>query len=89
MLREGNKEAEKAYWSFVYYVSFGVVNIIHMLDPGLLIIGGGLMEQGFVVEDIKREVKKKVLPFYKTTEIKSAKLGNSAGLYGAAYIALK
>lgn len=87
-VNENDPIANKVYNEFLNHVITGLVNVTHLLDPGLIVIGGGISEQGeaFFAELDKR-FKEKVLKAYAPyTKIAQAKLGNDAGLLGAAYL---
>lgn len=65
-------------------VALGIINIINMVDPDSIVVGGGLM--GFVdFEKLAAIVKPRVLT--PTFSILPAKLGNDAGMVGAAFLA--
>lgn len=80
--------AIRIYDEFLDHIVTGLVNITHLLDPGLIVIGGGISEQGepFFTE-LNKRFKEAVLESYASyTKIVKAKLGNDAGLLGAAYL---
>jgi glucokinase len=62
----------------------------HLLDPGLIVIGGGISAQGEpFFKEINSRFKKSAMKSYaERTEIVQAQLKNDAGIYGACYIAL-
>lgn len=71
-------------------IAFGISTAINLLDLDLVIIAGGLSLAGdFLIDNIKKHLKAYMLPsLLKNFEIKIAKLGNDAGIFGAAYLAL-
>lgn len=77
--------ARKVYHQFIENISNGLVNVVHLLDSGLIILGGGISEIGedfFKVINVK--LQKKIMPAYRPhTIVKRASLGNDAGLFGA------
>jgi glucokinase len=86
----GDKIAIRVYDEFIDHVVSGLVGITHIIDPGLIIIGGGISEAGeMFLSEINKRFKKKVIASYsKYTRIVKAALGNDAGLIGACYITL-
>lgn len=78
------------YKRFIQYISVGLANIIHLLNPEAIIIGGGIAEQAEqFIQDINNDLKKEIMNiYYQDSFVFSAELGNDAGLYGACYIAL-
>jgi glucokinase len=87
----GDETAVKVYDKFLDNIVTGLVGITHILDPGLIVVGGGISSQGDVFfNEINKRFKKKVMTFYgKYTEIVQAKLNNDAGLFGAYYLAME
>lgn len=87
----GEALACRVYDEFLDHLVTGLVNITHLLDPGLIIIGGGISAQGEVFySELNSRLKRRVMKSYSEhTQITQAKLLNDAGIYGACYIALK
>jgi len=50
------------------------------------VLGGGVMAQTYVVEEIKRLLSSQLIDVYRNVKIKSTILGNQAGLLGASVI---
>ncbi|WP_286229881.1 ROK family protein [Neobacillus mesonae] len=68
-------------------VAKGIADIICVLDPGLIIIGGGVSRQKAFLSDKIREKLSLFLSkgFLETTTLTTAKCGNDAGMLGAVY----
>jgi len=90
-VKEEELLALKVYKRFLKDLVRGLVSLTHILDPGLIVIGGGISSQGKpFFEEVNLLFKEQVLTTYrKGTEIVPAKLNNDAGLYGACYLVLK
>ena len=69
--------------SWTYDVSLGLTSLIHIFNPAMVILGGGIMEQELVFNEVLKNVEDELMPSFKNVEIKRAELGNKAGLYGA------
>lgn len=67
----------------------GLISLIHIFNPSCIIMGGGVMAQSYVLEGIKQKVGVRMIDSFSNVEILPAKLGNHAGLLGAAYLAKK
>jgi glucokinase len=64
----------------------GLVNLAHLFDPDLIILGGGVMNAGPLILEPALEVfNRYAMPNYRRTcRIVTAALGDDVGLYGAA-----
>lgn len=72
-------------------LGLGISNALNLIDPEILVIGGGIsLAKEFLLERLVKSLKKYTLPIVlENLEIKMAVLGNDAGIYGAAYLAKK
>lgn len=84
----GDKLSNMAVNRMVKYITIGIVNIINTLDPGIIVLGGGVARSGnYLLDKIN-----KLLPTYilfKDVEygkVKISKIGNDAGIIGAALL---
>jgi fructokinase len=82
----GEREASAAIERFEDRLARGLAQVINILDPDAIVIGGGVSN----VENIYRELPKKV-PRYVfgaevSTPILQAKHGDSSGVRGAAWL---
>ncbi|MBY0757261.1 ROK family protein [Clostridium sardiniense] len=64
-----------------------ISSVIYFLNPEVIILGGGIMEQREFLEPKINSSLKAKLPkaFFESTKIEFAKLGNRAGMIGALY----
>jgi glucokinase len=87
---EDDPVALAVYQRFIHYISTGLVNVIHLLNPEKIIIGGGITEtSSSFIQDINKQVRNEVMDVYGDEDIViSSSLGNDAGLYGACHLAL-
>ncbi|MCR5769528.1 MAG: ROK family protein [Lachnospiraceae bacterium] len=85
-LAAGDKTCADIFDSYMRDLTAGVVNVINLLQPDVLVIGGGLSGVGNVLlDDLKRRVAGEVYSLHSDTqtEIRIASLGNDAGIIGA------
>jgi glucokinase len=87
--RQGDPLAGQVWDRGAYYLALGCVNVCRMLDPSVIVIGGGLVKAG---EDLMAPVREHFAHQHWTqtkirTELTAASLGNDAGLIGAAAVA--
>ncbi|TSC95714.1 MAG: glucokinase [Parcubacteria group bacterium Athens1014_10] len=81
------KESKEAVEQTANYLAIGLSNLINILNPEVIILGGGLSNFKEFIELAKKEVKKIVLtPDLQKTPILISKLGDDAGLIGAALL---
>ena len=65
-------------------IVYGLTSLIHVLNPSCVILGGGVMEQEYVLKKIRELLDIHLMESYRKTTVKKAMLGNCAGMYGAA-----
>jgi len=88
--RQGDAGARAALAEVAEYLAMGVANLVSALNPQMVVLGGGLMQAGdLLLEPIRRAVPKWAQPrAAQQVRIEPAQLGEWAGLFGAAYLAL-
>ena len=64
----------------------GLANVIDILDPDVIVLGGGLSNIGFLYSDGIKNVYEKVFSDLVDTPILKNSLGDSAGVFGAALL---
>lgn len=68
-------------------LGLGIANICYILNPQIVVLGGGIMEQReYLGERIKKSLEKNLMAYIlKNTELRFAQNGNKAGMLGAYY----
>ena len=76
-------------WKENYLKNFGrgLANVIDILDPHAIVLGGGLSRIDFLYTEGKKSVYKETFSKIVRTPILKNKLGDSAGVFGAAMLA--
>lgn len=64
-------------------IVYGLVGIAHIFNPRLMVLGGGIMNERGLLEQIRRRMLEQIMPSYRNMEIRAAQLKNMAGVYGA------
>lgn len=85
--RRGDKAAEAVVDEYVSYLCCGIVNVINMLQPEVLCLGGGISNEGDgLMIPLQKKIDEEIFVrgIGRTTEIRIARLANDAGLIGAA-----
>ncbi len=67
----------------------GLTTLIFIFNPPLIVLGGGIMNEAYVVSEIERRIHARPVHSFKHVQIKKAEMKNQAGMLGAAYIAKK
>ena len=68
-------------------IVLGLATLIHIFNPSCIVLGGGIMVQPYILERIHTRIPQMVMSSFTHVQISNAKLGNSAGLMGAYYLA--
>ena len=72
------------------YIALGIGNLLNILDPEIVVIGGGVALAGPILFDrVNEKLKEYALPStLENLKIVPAELGNDAGIIGAAYLGM-
>lgn len=86
--RKGDKAGKEVVDMYIGYLACGIANIINIFQPEVLCIGGGVCGEGdYLLNPLKELIKQNSYGYERqerNTELKIAKLGNDAGIIGAA-----
>ncbi len=87
--KEGDELALDAFERYTKYLAIGMNNLINLLDPDVIALGGGVAHAGdFLYKAIEDKLHK--LAFvenFPSARIVPAEMGNDAGIVGAAFLA--
>jgi len=78
-----NEIGKKWKEEFIENFGFGLANVIDILDPDAIVLGGGLSNIDFLYTEGKESIYNKVFSDLVDTPILQNKLGDSAGVFGA------
>lgn len=81
-----NPSAKQWKNEFLENFGSGLANVIDILDPDAIVLGGGLSNVDFLYTEGKDSVYQKVFSDSVDTPILKNKLGDSAGVFGAALL---
>lgn len=88
LAKEGDADASMLFDNYVTHLCVGLVNLINLYDPEIIALGGGVSHAGeFLLDAVRAKLPSMV--FYKTmpyARIELARLGNDAGIIGAAML---
>ncbi|MBD2773433.1 ROK family protein [Iningainema tapete] len=90
LAQSGDAEALTFWQEYGRYLGAGLASLIYVLTPEVIVIGGGVSASAeFFLPSVKAEIERRVVPISRLgLQILPAQLGNSAGIVGAAKLAL-
>lgn len=90
-IASGNKLVEKIATRWMDYIVAGIVGLVHIFNPEMVLIGGGVSaQQELFIDKVKEKVMSHAMPnFTRELEVKAAQLNNEAGLAGAVYYCMQ
>ncbi len=65
----------------------GLTTLIFIFNPPCIILGGGIMNEDYIISEIDRRIHARPMHSFRSVQIKKAELKNHAGMLGAAYLA--
>ena len=72
---------------WIEHVSLGLSTLIHIFNPGLIVLGGGILQNEELFRRIDACTRTQLMPGFEVVQLKQAQLGNRAGMIGAALLA--
>ena len=82
----GEEEANQALQDYVNHLAKGLSNVVNILDPDVIILGGGLSNINYIYEHINEQLKKYVVSDTLHTKVIKNYHGDSGGVRGAAWL---
>lgn len=89
--QDGDAAVREAIERAAGYLGIGVANVVSVLHPDLVVIGGGVAEMGGLLLDTVREVMRRRVGMFPTdgVHIERSQLGAKAGVLGAVALAVR
>ena len=66
-------------------IIIGLINIIYTFNPSKIVLGGGIMNEDYIIDLIDRKIYNKIMASFRNVDIARSRLGNKAGMLGAAW----
>lgn len=88
-MRAGDKAGREVVEKYISYLGCGLTNVVNIFQPQMLLIGGGVCKEGENLTKPLEEIIKRdayCIDPDCSTKLDIAKLGNDAGIIGAAYL---
>lgn len=70
-------------------IILGLMNVIYVFNPPLIVLGGGILNEDYIIDLIDRKIYNLLMNNFRKVKIVRAENGNKSGLLGAAYGASK
>ncbi|QKX49510.1 ROK family protein [Planococcus glaciei] len=85
-VKAGNREAVQLFEHWLDDLTTGLQTLVHLLNPELIVIGGGISAQGdFLQQTVLSSLENKIMPNHRQSlQIKMAEHDNKSNLLGAA-----
>lgn len=88
-MRVGDETGKAVVEEYINYLGCGLVNVVNTFQPEVLLIGGGICKEGeYLTKPLEEYIEREsyCINPEKSTKLAVAKLGNDAGIVGAAYL---
>ena len=82
-------EIRNAVDKWIDEIVTGLMSIVYIFNPSLIVLGGGIMNEEYIVNSINTRIQSKLMTSFRNVKIVNSNLGNTAGMLGVAYKASK
>lgn len=83
-----DEKIKSAVDSWIDEIIIGLISIIYTFNPPLIILGGGIMNEEYIINSINERLSSRLMESFRNVKIKRATLGNKASMLGASYKAV-
>lgn len=84
-----NPEIRNIIDDWVDEIVTGLINIVYIFNPALIVLGGGIMNEDYIVDSVNTKIHNRLMESFRNVKIVNSNLGNTAGMLGVAYKASK
>ena len=81
---EGDEKSLEFIYQYLDYLARGLSQVINIVDPGVIVLGGGVSNMKQIYDNINSKLKKYVFSDTVNTKVLKNKFGDSSGVRGAA-----
>lgn len=85
-IRQGDSQSDVIWQNYLEQLAASLAQVVNILDPELIVLGGGVSLISEIYEQLPDKMQRHVFTENFTTPILPAKLGDSAGVFGAAWL---
>ena len=90
-MKRGDEAAKEVVDMYISYLGCGLANLVNIFQPEIIVIGGGICNEGkYLTDPLDKILQKETYPGAgdRRSTLKIAELGNDAGIIGAAVLGL-
>ncbi len=80
-----NPEIRNIIDSWIDEIVTGLINIVYIFNPSLIVLGGGIMNENYIVDSINTKIQNRLMTSFRNVKIVNSNLVNTAGMLGVAY----
>ena len=81
---KGDERSLEFIYQYLDYLARGLSQVINIVDPGVIVLGGGVSNMKQIYDNINSKLKKYVFSDTVNTKVLKNKFGDSSGVRGAA-----
>lgn len=81
------KEIQELVNQWIDEIVYGLTSLIHIFNPSCVVLGGGIMKQEYIFANLESKLYHNIMPSFRNVSVRTAELGNDAGMLGAVRIA--
>jgi len=85
----GNPVIRNVIDGWIDEIVVGLKGLVHIFNPALIVAGGGIMNEQYIIDEINIRLQKELMPSFKSVKVVKAEMGNDANKIGAAFLASK
>ena len=85
---EGDEKSLEFIYQYLDYLARGLSQVINIVDPGVIVLGGGVSNMKQIYDNINSKLKKYVFSDTVNTKVLKNKFGDSSGVRGAASLGI-
>ena len=84
--KNGTERTKLALENYVDHLARGLANVVNIIDPDIIILGGGMSNVDYICRNINQKLKKYIISDTFHTKVVKNKHGDSSGVRGAAWL---
>lgn len=82
--KDGNPAVCRQIDAWLNELAFGLIGLVHLFNPQIILVGGGVSaQQDLLIDPLREKVVSGVMPAFAAVALRAAALRNTAGLVGA------